>query len=304
MVDFAEVIDKNVEGITPEQKGVLVGLFQNVINERVADIYRGIDNDIAEATGSTKPAGMKTHEFIKSELAKSKEATEKAAKEANAAAADKIARLESLVEKAKKEGAGNARVAQLEKEVQDAKDIAEDLKAQHAKELAEREEKYTGLNNKYRKAETRQHLAGLAFRTDIEEDLRDLAVNSAVDYVLSLQAEEDSEGNTIYRDGNGKLLTNKENNMAPYTTAELLQSRLGAVIDKGRKQTGTGTKAGAGGSGGGGGAFVLNAKTQAEAMEQVTQHLYSEGIPQGDPRHQEFIDTAWKENNVLELPIQ
>jgi hypothetical protein len=303
MVDFSDVIKQNIEGLTDEQKGKLVGLFQNVISERVAEIHRTYDQDIAAATGKTKPQGVKTYEWMKSEFSALKEATEKAAVEANQAAADKIAQLESLVEKAKKDGAGNARVGQLEKELQDAQDVLTGLKEKHQGDIGSWESKYSDLQNRYKEAEVKQHLVGFKFRDDIPESLRELAVRNAVGHVTGLTTEVDTQGNTIYRDKDGKLLTNPENNLAPFTTAELLQKQLTDVIDTGRKQAGSGTTSGKGAAGKDS-PLVINAATQADAMKQITEHLYSAGIAQTDKRFQATIDTAWKENKVSELPVQ
>ena len=302
MVDFSQVID-NVEGLNDDQKGQLVKLFQNTIGGRIADIHRDYDRDIAAATGKTKPQGMHTYDWMKSEFSALKEATEKAASQANQAAADKIAQLESLVEKAKKDGAGNARVGQLEKELQDAQDVLNGLKEKHQGDLGSWESKYTELQNRYKEAEVKQHLVGFKFRDDIPESLRELAVKNAVGHVTGLTTEVDSQGNTIYRDKDGKLLTNPENNLAPFTTAEILQKQLADVIDKGRKQAGAGTQSTATVAGKDA-PLVVSAGTQREAMQVITEQLFAAGIPQTDKRHQEMIDTAWKENNISSLPVK
>lgn len=303
MIDFPELIKKNVEGLTDDQVAAIAKVTQNAMAERVAEIHRQYDQDLKELTGKDKPAGVKTYDWMKAEFGGLKEQAEKAAQEANQAAQEKIAQLESQIEKAKKGGAGSVEVERLQKELNDAKDLAEGLKSQYEKQLSEWQEKYSGLNQEYRKAQIKQEIVGMQFRSDIPESLRELAINNAVQHVLSLNSETDDNGNVIYRNADGKLLTNPDKALAPFTTGELLQKQLADVLDKGRKQTGAGTKDGKAGDGKNL-TLALNAKTQREAMEQITQHLFAVGIPQTDKRHQEFIDQAWKDNKVAELPAQ
>ena len=303
MVDFSEVIDKNVEGVTQEQKTKLVRLFQNAISERVAEIHRGYDSDIEAATGNTKPQGVKTYEWMKTEFSALKGVAEKAAQSANEASQDKISQLEAQVEKAKKDGAGNARVIQLEKELADAAGVMGQLKEKHTSDLGGWETKYNDLQGKYKQSGIKQHLVGLKLRADIPESLQKMALNNAVAHVGGLTSEVDSQGNTIYRDTEGKLMTNPDNNLAPYTTLELLKKQLDDVIDKGRKQTGAGSQ-GSTKANGKGSPLVINASTQTEAMNQIIEHLFAAGIPQSDSRHQEMINTAWTENKVSEMPAQ
>jgi len=204
MINIVELLNSNVEGLTDDQKGKVEKLFQNALSERIAEIHRSYDQDIAAATGKTKPDGVKTYEWMKSEFAALKEAADKTAQAANEAAAAKIAQLESQLEKAKKGEGQSAEVEQLRKDLQDAKQVADQLRAQAKKEATAWEEKYGTLQQQHRQAEIKQHLVGLKFREDIPESLRELAVKNAVGYVAGLTSETDSSGNTIYRDSDGK----------------------------------------------------------------------------------------------------
>lgn len=303
MIDFPKLFSSNVEGLSDEQIKVASELAQTALNQRVAEIHRQFDQDITTATGNAKPAGVKTYEWMKQEFAMMKTAAETAAQKATEAAQEQIKELEARIEKSKKDGSDSAQVAQLQKELQDAKDLAEGLKSQHEQQLTELQGKYDQLNTDYRRAEVKQELAGMKFREDIPEDLRELAISSAVDHVLSMTKETDTEGQTVFRNADGKLELNPENGLAPFTASELLQSKLTGVLDKGRQQTGAGTKTTTTVANKDG-VIVVNASTKKEAMEQIVSSLHAMGIPQGHENHQPLIDKAWEANNIASLPDQ
>lgn len=297
-IDFEGLTKAHVEGLQPEQVAVISNLFKAAIDYRVANIYRGLDKEIADITGEAKPDGARTHEFVRTSLTKLKGQAEVATKEA----ADKIADLENQLQAARK-GGSDAQVEQLQKDLQDAKDLAEGLKDQHQKAIGEWETKYSELNTKYGRAQISQDLVDFNYRDDIGENLRAMAISGAVDYVMGLTEEQDSEGRTVFRNNEDKLLLNPDNGLAPYTRKELLASRLGDVIDKGRQQTGTGTKTVTTKTTPDG-VIMVSATTQKEAMAQLVAELQAQGIPQNDGRHQAAIDKAWEANNIGGLPVQ
>jgi hypothetical protein len=46
------------------------------------------------------------------------------------------------------------------------------------------------------------------------------------------------------------------------------------------------------------------ARTQREADELIHNQLNAQGLTRGSKAYQEAYDNAWKENNVVSLPIQ
>ena len=112
----------------------------------------------------------------------------------------------------------------------------------------------------------------------------------------------------VFKDETGAIMRNPENQLNPYTAADLMQKELKTlgVLDEGRKAAGGGTNppaGGAGGNGGGGSTVdVTGAKTRVEANEAITNGLLAQGLTKGSDEWQTAINQAWTDNNVAALP--
>lgn len=300
MINFKELLNSNVEGLTDEAINKIDTLVSNALNERVSEIYSDLDKDIESVTGKKKPSSEKTYTWLKSVLSEYVNAptNEDDLKAAN----DRLKELEKELKEAAKNGDSKKHVEGLETKLNDATNLIEDLKRKYQEDAKEWETKYNALFADSRRSEVKSHLTGMKFRDDIPEDLKALAINNAVNLIAGYESEKDADGNTLYRK-DGKILTNPDNSLSPFTTSELLQRELKSVIYEGRNQTGAGTKAKAGRQNGDGVSFVLNAKTQGEAMSQIVDHLISNGVAQNDPEHQKQVDKIWSDNKISDLPM-
>ena len=100
-------------------------------------------------------------------------------------------------------------------------------------------------------------------------------------------------------------MRNPENQLNPYTTADLVAKELKAlgIVEEVRKQTGGGTS-GNGGNGGNGGyaADISGAKTRVEAHEIATQQLLAQGLTVGSDKFDAAMKQIWQDNNIAALP--
>lgn len=286
---FKELVKENVEGITDDQMGKLETIFNN----KMGEVHRRYDSDIEAATGSTKPANTKTHIWLKEAFA---------AKDALVTqGADKLTALNVKLTEALKSGANSEEVTKLQQDVADAQAVSAQLRTTHKTELSEWEKKVnsaTGANTQLR---LKSELVGLTFRDDIPADLLGLATSNAIAKVAGYKSETDANGTTIYRDANNSIMLNNKNSAAPFTGKELLLLELGSVLKTAKDQQGGGTGSGGDGSGQGD-SFRITSTTKLGAMDEITKHLHTQGIKRDDPRHQQFVDKAWTDNNVSSLP--
>jgi hypothetical protein len=110
---------------------------------------------------------------------------------------------------------------------------------------------------------------------------------------------------------NGAVKRNPENNLRPFTAAELVAKELSTmgVLETGRKQTGAGSTGGQGGQGGngsGGTVDLSGARTQDEAHEIIAKQLMAAGKINGSKEFADAMAQAWKDNKdtIKALPIR
>jgi hypothetical protein len=76
------------------------------------------------------------------------------------------------------------------------------------------------------------------------------------------------------------------------------------ILDEGRQQQGIGSHAPKQQGQAGTPVDVSMARTQREADELIHNQLNAQGLTRGSKAYQDAYDNAWKENNVVSLPIQ
>ena len=118
---------------------------------------------------------------------------------------------------------------------------------------------------------------------------------------------DDGNGGKVlaFKDASGAIMRNPNNQLNPFTPAELLTKELETmgVLEQQRQQQGGGTKTLAGGAGGGGITLdVSGAKTQSEAYELITKQLMAQGKTVGSKEFDEDMRKVWQENSINKLP--
>lgn len=307
-----EIITANaaLSGLTDEQITAIVTLSQNdensVIAKKTGEIYGALDNDVLEVSGIAKNGTEKTYEYTKRVIKEIK------------AKADDAAKLQGQIDSLTKEK------ARLEKAIADGSADAETAKAlkQAKADLASITTQYNELNTKYNNAVAdhekeifgikvdnalQSASAGLKFKAGLPESVTRVILSQAAEKVKAMRPEaiDDGKGGKVivFKGEDGAILRNPNNQLNPYTAAELLTKELEAmdVLDKGRKQQGGGT-GNSGGSGDGKAIDVTGAKTRTEAYDMIAQSLMSQGMTVGSAQFDAAMSQAWKDNNISALP--
>lgn len=307
-----EIITANaaLSGLTDEQITAIVTLSQNdensVIAKKTGEIYGALDNDVLEVSGIAKNGTEKTYEYTKRVIKEIK------------AKADDAAKLQGQIDSLTKEK------ARLEKAIADGSADAETAKAlkQAKADLASITTQYNELNTKYNNAVAdhekeifgikvdnalQSASAGLKFKAGLPESVTRVILSQAAEKVKAMHPEaiDDGKGGKVivFKGEDGAILRNPNNQLNPYTAAELLTKELEAmdVLDKGRKQQGGGT-GNSGGSGDGKSIDVTGAKTRTEAYDMIAASLMSQGMTVGSAQFDAAMSQAWKDNNIAALP--
>lgn len=299
-------------GLTEEQMSAILEMSRNdesaVIGQKTGEIYGGLDADILAASGIAKNGAEKTYDYAKRVIGEIK------------AQAGNVAELTKTISGLEKEK------ARLEKVIADGGADAETKKAlaQARADLQNVTKEYTDLKTKYDKAEAgyakslfdmkidgefRQAVAGLKFKAEYPAGVVSVITEQAVQKVKGMNPDYIDDGNggkvlAFLQDG--AVMRNPENNLRPYTAAELLKRELSSmgVLDTGRKQEGAGTKGGFDGSKGA--ADLSGARTQTEAQEILARQLMAQGMVNGSKQFADAMAQAWEDNrDVLKaLPLR
>lgn len=302
-------------GLTDEQKAAIVEMSVNdensVIAKKTGEIYGGLDADILAASGIAKNGTEKTFDYAKRVIGEIKGQAGDAAQlkqQVTDLTAEK-ARLESVIAKG---GADAETKRQLEQTKADLANVT--------KEYTELKTKFDNSESEHAKAmfavkidgELTQATAGLKFKADLPASVTSVLTQQAIAKVKGMNPEYIDDGNggkVLAFMENGTPKRNPNNNLRPFTAAELIAAELKTmgVLEDGRKQTGAGSQGGNGGNGGGAKTVdISGARTQDEAHEIIAKQLMDQGKINGSKEFNDAMAAAWKENrDVLKtLPIR
>lgn len=302
-------------GLSDEQINAVVEMSKNdetaVIGQKTGEIYGGLDADILAASGIAKNGAEKTYEYAKRVIGEIK------------GQAGNAAQLQGQISELTKEK------ARLEKVIADGGADAETKRelAKAKADLANVTTEYATLKTKFDNAEAdhKQALfglqidgelakatAGIKFKADLPVSVTTVLLQQAVTKVKSMNPEFIDDGNggkVLAFNENGTTMRNPENNLRPFTAAELVARELKTmgVLETGRKQTGAGSETDHGGSGGSGGAVdISGARTQDEAHEIIAKQLMAAGKVNGSKDFADAMAQAWKDNIAVikTLPVR
>ena len=291
-------------GLTDEQVTAIVEMSANdersVIGQKTGEIYGGLDADILAASGIAKEGVEKTYDYAKRVIGVIKAQSGNAAelqKQVTDLTAEK-ARLEGIIAKGGADAEtkrqldqAKADLANVQKEYAELKTQFDTEKEQHAKTLFAQK-----IDGEFSRA-----TAGLKFKADLPASVTAVLTEQAIAKVKAMNPEyiDDGQGGKVLAFmENGTPRRNPNNNLRPYTAAELVAAELKAmgVLDEGRKQTGAGSHEERGGGGGGSATDISGATSQDEAQEIIAKQLMSQGLVNGSKEFEEAMNKAWKEN--------
>ena len=311
-----ELLNANaaLSGLTDEQKTAIVEMSKNdetaVIGQKTGEIYGGLDADILSASGIPKDGAEKTYDYAKRVIGAIKGQAGNAAELQNQVSelTKEKARLESVIAKG---GADAETKKQLEQARADLVNVTKeytDLKTEYETAKADHEKALFGLkiDGEFAKATT-----GIKFKADLPASVTSVLLQQAISKVKGMNPEYIDDGN------NGKVLAfmengtpkrNPNNNLLPYTAAELITSELKTmgVLEEGRTQTGAGTQGNTVGTGSSKAVDISGATTQDQAHEIIAKQLMERGLVNGSKAFNDAMSAAWKENrDVLKaLPLR
>ena len=301
--------------LSDEQKTAIVEMSKNdetaVIGQKTGEIYGGLDADILAASGISKNGTEKTYDYAKRVIGEIKSQAGNAA-ELQTKVSDlekEKTRLEGIIAKG---GADAETKRQLDQAKADLANVTKeftDLKSEYDKAKSEHEKALFGLqiDGEFSKA-----TAGIKFKADLPASVTSVLMQQAIAKVKGMNPEYIDDGNggkVLAFMENGTPKRNPENNLRPFTAAELIAAELKTmgVLDEGRKQTGAGSQGGQNGNGGGSKTVdISGAKTQDEAHEIIAKQLMERGLINGSKEFNDAMSTAWKENRdvIKALPIR
>ena len=300
--------------LTDDAINAIVEMSRNdeasVIGAKTGEIYGGLDADILAASGIAKEGTEKTYDYAKRVIGVIKGQAGSAAeltKKVSDLEKEKT-RLEGIIAsgsgdaEAKKElTKAKADLANVTREYTELKTKFDNSEAEHAKALFG-----VKLDGEFAKAS-----AGLKFKADLPASVTGVLLEQAIAKVKGMSPEyiDDGKGGKVLAFmENGAVRRNPENNLNPFTAAELVQKELAGmgVLETGRKQTGAGTEGGKETGGGSGVVDISGARSQEEAHELIVKALLAQGKVNGSKEFEEAMQQAWKDNNdaIKALPLR
>jgi len=298
--------------LTDEQIAALETLSTNdentVIGNKVGEIYREFDTKISSITGIARNGDEKTYNYFERAATSLKDAAkdlDKYKTDVEALTKEK-ARLEKVVNEGGADVETKRQLTQAKADLTSVTSQYNTLKEEHDNAKATHESQLFGvkIDNELSKATN-----GLKFKADLPPTVMTVLMEQTLNKIKSFKPEyiDDGKGGQIlaFKDESGAVMRNSENQLNPFTAAELIQKQFKTlgVLDEGRKVAGAGGSGDdKGGNGGAASLDVSGAKTRVEANNAITSNLLSQGLTNGSDAFQTAMDQAWKDNNVSALP--
>lgn len=301
-----------LSNLTEEQISAILNLSQNdensVIAKKTGEIYGALDGDILTASGIAKNGIEKTYDYAKRAIGELKKQAE-SVKELQSNV-DTLSKEKTRLEKALQEGAGDAETAKALRQAKaDLANITKEYNSlntrlQDAQEAHKKELFGVRIDNALQLA-----AGGLKFKNGLPESVIKVILQQANEKLKGMQPEMIDDGNgsrvLAFKDKDGAILRNPNNQLNPFTAQELLTKELDGmgVLEKARQQAGSGTTAETGNGGRGGVPVdVAGAKTRVEAYDAISASLMAQGLTVGSAEFDAAMSQAWKDNNISQLP--
>lgn len=308
------VANSALAGLTEDQINAIITINNNdvagEIGKKTSEIYQKFDQLTKDATGVDRLMGAtpeKTYDYLPraiQEMKKNLGDNDALKTQIQTLTAEKT-RLEGELAK----GAG----AEVQRQLDQTKAELANTKAQYntlQSQMAEKEKAHQaeifGIRVDNDLAVASQ---GMQFKSEIPASVQTILLQNAYTKIKGMSPDYIDDGNggkrLVFRGQDGAVLNNPENQLNPYTAGELLARELKDVLATKREVPGGGTKPLGGGSGADDPAVdVSGARTQTEAQEILTKQFLAQGMTIGSDQFQEAMDKAWKDNNIVNLPLR
>ena len=308
------VANSALAGLTEDQINAIITINNNdvagEIGKKTSEIYQKFDQLTKDATGVDRLMGAnpeKTYDYLPRAIQEMKNRfgdTDSLKRQITDLTAEKT-RLEGELAK----GAGAETQRQLEQtkaELANTKTQYNELQAQMVQKDKDHQAELFGI-----KVDNDLSIASKSFqfKTEIPVSVQAILLQNAATKIKGMNPEYIDNGaggkRLVFRGPDGAVLNNHENQLNPYTAEELMRRELKDVLAVKREVSGGGTKPIGGGSGSGSPSVdVSGARTQTEAQEILTKQFLSQGMTIGSDQFQDAMDKAWKDNNIINLPVR
>ena len=304
--------DAALAGLTDEQKNAIALMSKNdeevVIGNRFREVYNKLDETIARETGITRNGDEKTYLYL--ERAAKELATKANSVEGlNTKIADLSKERDRLKEQIAK-GGDEALRKQLEQATKDLDGVRKQydtLKADFDKAKTDHAAELFGIqiDNVLAGAKT-----GLKFKPEFPQAATDTLLAQALAKVKGMNPEfiDDGKGGKrlVFKGENGEIARDPENHLEPFTAEALLKKELRAmgILDEGRRAAGVSTTQPQQHLQQGAVVDLSLARNQQEADDILRKQLGAQGLIRGSKAYQDAYDAAWKEHNIIALPVQ
>lgn len=304
--------DAALAGLTDEQKNAIALMSKNdeevVIGNRFREVYNKLDETIARETGIARNGDEKTYLYL--ERAAKELATKANSVEGlNTKIADLSKERDRLKEQIAK-GGDEALRKQLEQATKDLDGVRKQydtLKADFDKAKTDHAAELFGIQIDNVLAGAK---AGLKFKPEFPQAATDTLLAQALAKVKGMNPDfiDDGKGGKrlVFKGENGEIARDPENHLEPYTAEALLKKELRAmgILDEGRRAAGVSTTQPQQHQQQGVAVDLSMARTQQEADNIIHGQLNAQGLVRGSKKYQEAYDAAWKENNIISLPVK
>jgi hypothetical protein len=312
-----EILKANavLASLTDEQVKAIETLSQNdensVIGNRFGEVYRQLDATILKTTGVERNGDEKTYNYLEratAQLADKVKESESLRKDIESLTKEKT-KLEKMVAEGVTDAEARKSLAQAQKDLTAITKQYNELKTLHDNAESRHQAELFGLKVENEISHATQ---GIKFKAGFPTSVTDVILRNSIDKIKGMKPEFIDNGNggkvLAFKDNNGAILRNPENQLNPYTAQDLLLKELKdmGVLDEGRKQEGIGTQPTdvVGGGSNHIAVDITGAKTRTEAYEAITQTLMAQGMTKGSSQFEEAMSQAWKDNNIASLPMQ
>ena len=302
--------NESLSALTEDQLNAIVTLSQNdenaVIGARFGEVYRTFDENIAKGSGIARNGDEKTYNYLDRVLVELKTRGEESDRQ--------VAELQketTRLQKALADGAGDAEtkkaLAQAQKDLTAVTSQYNELKSNYDKLGEQHKKELFGLRVDSELATARQ---GIKFKSGFPTTVTDVIMQNAIAKIKGMNPEfiDNGKGGQIltFKDENGAIMRNPENQLNPFTASDLLQRELKqmGVLDEGIHKTGAGTEPPPRQTGSVQPVDVSTARTRLEADDIISTQLLARGLVKGSKAYQEAYNEAWKTNNIQSLPMR
>jgi len=265
--------------------------WNNKINQTIGEIHGKYEQDVLSVTGQAKTEGVKSFDYMKSELARLKAIADTANPELLTEKEQVIADLQKKLES--NEGAGHY------------KNLYDQLQGESQNRVGELTSQIEALNSKIKSGtidrELNKVMSSLEFNKDLPKSLVDNFIQSELSQITK-DAQILEDGSIVFfKDG---VAITDSKTMGKITTDKLLSERLASVLATKTAQGGGGQGPDASGAGKTTpvSASVSGATTQTQLHKALTSELVGKGLKKGTDAWKTAFNTVWDERSI-NLPL-